>query len=253
MDRPNPVKAALEILRSLVTVPPPRPQGPGEVDHDGLATVLAALESGGLPGAVAERGALELYLKEMAQVDPDALTRDEALAFWVNLYNASAVELAAGAMAMGHQSVLRDPGAFSEKRVEVNGTGLSLNDIEHAKIRRFKDPRIHGALVCGSLSCPTLRPEPFTGSDIDAELESQMRRFLNKGGVRRVDDETIALSRILLWYGADFVRPHRMPAFLPVSKTAVARAVARWMPDDLGPFTSVEFQHYDWALGCDIG
>ena len=253
MAQPNPVKAAFQILMSLITVPAPRPDGPGEVDHAGLEPVLTALDRGGLTAAADERSDLELYLKEMAEVDPDALTRDEALAFWINLYNAAAVDLALAAMTAGHDSVLRDPGAFSERRVEVNEMSLSLNDIEHAKIRRFKDPRIHGALVCGSLSCPTLRPEPFTGGDLDSELESQMRRFMNRGGVRRIDDETVALSRILLWYGSDFVRPGRMPSFLPVTKSALLRAVTRWMPDDVGHFSKAEFQDYDWALGCAVG
>jgi hypothetical protein len=57
-------------------------------------------------------------------------------------------------------SVLRMPGAFSAPFVTVAGERLSLDAIEHAKIRRFADPRIHAALVCGSVSCPTLRPPP---------------------------------------------------------------------------------------------
>ena len=107
--------------------------------------------------------------------------------------------------------------------------------------------------MCGSLSCPTLRPQPFSGADLDSELESQMRRFLNKGGARQIDDETVALSRILLWYGADFVRPGRMPSFLPVSKSSLLGSLLSWMPDDLGHISKVEFQDYDWALGCSIG
>ena len=115
MDQPNPFKAAFEILRSLLTVPAPQPDGPGELDHARVTPVLNALDRGGLPAAIAERGELELYLKEMAEVDPDALTRDESLAFWINLYNAAAVDLALDAMAAGHQSVLRDPGGLLRK------------------------------------------------------------------------------------------------------------------------------------------
>ena len=85
----------------------------------------------------------------------------ERLAFWLNLYNAGALALAADTLSAGENTVLRIPGAFDAPWAMVGGESLSLNDIEHGKIRRFGDPRIHAALVCGSASCPTLRYEPF--------------------------------------------------------------------------------------------
>ena len=64
------------------------------------------------------------------------------------------------------------------------------------------------------------------------------------------------LSRILLWFGGDFVRPKRMPSFMPVSKTQVAKAIARWLPEDIGRAVEagakVDFQPYDWSLACSI-
>lgn len=253
MDQPNPIKVAWSILGVLRSVERPSPTGTGLVDHSLFAPVLAALAEGGL-AAVADRGSdIVDYLAKMSSVDPDTLSRDEALAYWLNLYNAGAVMLAIEAFGSGSTSVLRVPGGFSRPLVEVAGEELSLDSIEHAKIRRFGDPRIHGALVCGSLSCPTLRAQPYTGFDLDGQLDDQMRMFLAGGGAIADGDKGVSLSRVLRWFGSDFARPHRMPTFLPVSKRRTLEAVRQWLPDELSDSERVEFQSYDWGLGCAIG
>lgn len=215
--------------------------------------VLDALVREGLRGVGDVEEQLNDYLDRLSRIDPDSLSADAALAFWVNLYNAGAIGLAHRASQQGASSVLRVPGAFGRRFIEVGGESLSLDDIEHAKVRRFGDPRIHAALVCGSLSCPTLRSTPFTGETLGLELESQMTDFLVRGGARRRGDGSLALSRIFLWYGSDFVRPHRMPSFVPVTRTAVVRAISSWLPAGLRHPERIVFQDYDWALGCAIG
>jgi len=233
------------------------PTGTGILSHDDLAEVLGAIKQDGIATLPNSRHALLRYRDRLAAIDPRTLTRNEALAYWINLYNAGALALAADAVAADADSVLRVPGAFNEGWVTANGEMLTLNDIEHGKIRRFGDPRIHGALVCGSASCPTLRLEPY-GGDVDVQLDDQMRTFLAMGGAS-VDREasTIRLSRVFLWYGRDFVMPHRMPTLLPARRRTVANAVASWLSpgDELWvrkTVPKVEFAAYDWALACSI-
>lgn len=192
------------------------------------------------------------YVTELSQVNPDTLSRSEALAYWLNLYNAAAVKLAIETFHEGESSVLRIPGAFSRAVVTVAGEGLSLDAIEHAKLRRLRDPRIHGAMVCGSLSCPTLRAEPYAGDRIDFQLDDQMRSFLAAGGSVE-DNGSVLLSRVFLWYGADFVRPQRMPTFVPTSRTKTIQALRPWLPFDTDRSARVEFQPYDWSLSCAVG
>ena len=110
------------------------------------------------------------------------------------------------------------PGAFDTPWAMVGGESLSLNDMEHGKIRRFQDPRIHAALVCGSVSCPSLRYEPF-GDNLGEQLDEQIRTFLAGGGAHvDRDSGTLQLSRVFLWYGGDFVRPGRMPTWIPARR-----------------------------------
>ncbi|MDX1469307.1 MAG: DUF547 domain-containing protein [Acidimicrobiia bacterium] len=232
---------------------PPLPGGDGRVDHSGLQPFLESVARGGLGEVSSLSEELDVYLKDLASVAPDGLHPDASLAYWINLYNASAVRLGIEAWMSGRDSVLRVRGRFRRPVATVAGEELSLDDIEHGKVRRFKDPRIHGALVCGALSCPSLRASPFTESDLDSQLDDQLRSFLSGGGAVSDGDGGVRLSRVFLWYGSDFVRPHRMPTFLPSSRARVARALRPWLPEELASAEVVGYQDYDWGLGCSVG
>ena len=256
MARPNLLRLGFSSVRAL-RVDRPRQAGSATVTHEGLSPILLALGGSGGLGNV-DRSDLESYLNALDDVDPQSLTPGHALAFWINLYNSLVIRLAVDTRDRSASSVLEIRSAFDRPVVTIGRENLSLLDIETGKIRRFGDPRIHGSLVCGSLSCPTLRPEPFDGARVAEQLDAQMRSFL-RSGAAIVDRTTgrLSLSRIFLWYGSDFVRPHRMPAFIPSSKARIATAVATWLDaDDRAWFEStspiVNFQSYDWGLGCVV-
>ena len=149
-DQPNPITVALAILRAK-RVARPDPSGSGALESLDLATVLDTLRTGGIARLPEERGHLSDFRFRMEATDPDSLSDDGALAFWLNLYNAGALAVAADAFEDGAHSILRIPGVFDAPWATIAGEPLSLNDIEHGKLRRFGDPRIHGALVCGSV------------------------------------------------------------------------------------------------------
>ena len=254
---PNPLAAAWSMLyaRRLRT---PRPGGDIAVDHAPLSRVLDRLRSDGVRSLTESTSDLEAYRDVLSWIDPDDLTRQQSLAYWVNLYNAGALHRAGQAYSQDYGSVLRVPGAFSRPWITVAGETMSLSDIEHGKIRRFGDPRIHGALVCGAVSCPTLRDEPFSGETLDQQLDDQMRQFLASGGAR-LDRTTnsLHLTKVLKWYGGDFVRPHRMPTLRPAGTSSISMAIIPWLdPLDAAQVIvenpEVVFADYDWGLGCSV-
>lgn len=255
---PNPLLVGWSVLISLHRVRAPRPQGEGSVDHSLLSVALGQLAGHGLGRLRALEPVLVDYLKQMSTIDPEALDPSQALAYWLNAYNAAALIRAAQAQRNGEESVLGMPGSFDDSIFEVPGESLSLDGIEHGKIRRFKDPRIHAALVCGSVSCPTLRREPYRGTGLSEALDRQMRTFLSSGGLKIEPDRgVVRLSRIFRWYGTDFVAPNRMPAVWPVRRRSVLEALRPWMSQAEiewidGTRPRVEFSAYDWALGCAI-
>lgn len=254
--RPNPLAVAWSIAKAK-RVRMPGPFGGSRADHGALRPILEAIERGRAPALIKQRDALDAYLDRLRGVDAESLTRREALAFWINLYNAGALRLAAEAVGTHENSVLRVPGGFSRPFTEISGEALSLDVIEHGKIRRFGDPRIHGALVCGSVSCPTLRAEPYEGDRVERQLEDQMKQFLGGGAAAAIGNKLL-LSRMFLWYGGDFTRPARMPTWLPARGSALKRALIRWLPEELAHWVSqadpkLEFQSYDWGLRCAVG
>lgn len=253
MGRLGAFRLGADMVLTLALTKRPDPTGFGLFDHYRLSPVLDALATDGLAGASEMSRELQGYLDSVSAADPDRLTRDEALSFWINVYNACAITLAVETFRLGEPSVLRVPRAFTRPDLTVAGERLSLNAIEHGKVRRFRDPRIHAALVCGSLSCPTLRPTAYAGHDLEDALETQMTTFMTRGGAVAGDDGDIVLSRLFSWYGADFVRPHRMPSLFPVSSRKTLEAIRPWLPEPLRDRREVRFQRYDWTLACTVG
>jgi len=139
----------------------------------------------------------------------DLRTKEDKLAFWINVYNVMAVK-----MVLDHYPVesIKDAGSFFQavwkKDVgKVGGKTRTLNEIEHEILRKLGEPRIHVAIVCASVSCPDLRKEAYTVKTLDTQLDDQMRKFLaNKEKGLRVnrEEKRVYLSSIFKWFQEDF-------------------------------------------------
>src|SRR5207249_4265078 len=91
------------------------------------------------------------------------------------------------------------------------GRTLTLDDIEHRILRpQFKEPRVHFAVNCASVGCPPLAADPYRAATLDTQLDEAARRYLASERGLKVDGATLRVSKILEWYGEDFV-----PRFAP--------------------------------------
>ncbi len=131
------------------------------------------------------------------------------------------------------------------------GQTISLNHIEHELIRkRFKEPRVHVALVCAAKSCPTIRPEAYIGKRLDVQLDDQSIQFANNPKYVAYDagEKTLRLSPILDWYGGDWEPVGGYLPWLdqrvknPALKQAIEQAARGEVP--------VAFFDYDWSLNA---
>ena len=151
---------------------------------------------------------LDQYLEVLEQVDPERLPREEQFAFYINAYNAWTIKL----ILTGYPGVtsIKDLGSllqspWKKEFVRIHGKTLTLDDIEHGILRpRFKDPRVHFAIVCASKSCPPLIAEPYLGASLDAQLNRSTRDFLNTPANYRLDRNTFWVSSIFKWFAEDF-------------------------------------------------
>ncbi|MDP6357066.1 MAG: DUF547 domain-containing protein [Planctomycetota bacterium] len=197
------------------------------------------------------RNDLDSYLKQTAAVRETEFKRwskDQQLAFYVNLYNAETFQLIIDNYPV--TSIKKIGGLFSgpwdQVVVGLFGKATALNKLEHSIIRKqFSDARIHFALVCAAKGCPPLRDEPFVADRLDDQLEEQGKGFLSQRAKNRVDakSKTVYLSRIFSWYAADFRK----------SAGSVLLYVRPFFPDAgrkalLQPGYSISYTTYDWSL-----
>jgi hypothetical protein len=188
----------------------------------------------------------------VAQLDasqPSALrTREQKIAFWIDVYNILAIDLVArhpGIASIREIGSLLRP-VWKREAGRVGGRAISLDEIEHAILRRQGEPRIHAAIVCASVSCPSLRREPFDPARLDAQLDDAMGRFLaNPAKGLALDRErgVLRLSRIFEWFEQDF-EPAGVLAF-----------VSRYLSDADRSFLEtrhprIEHFDYDWRLNA---
>jgi hypothetical protein len=206
--------------------------------------------------------ALRAYLASLAAVDAQAFagfTKPQQMAFLVNAYNASTVELVLGRYP-GLASIKDLGNLFSspwkKAFVPLLGGTLSLDDIEHGMLRqpgRYDDPRIHFAVNCASVGCPPLREEAFTADRLDAQLDEQAARFLADRDRNRWNavDQRLEVSRIFDWYGDDFLAGHRGIGSLETFFARHADLLADAPADReriRAKKAALVFLPYDWAL-----
>jgi hypothetical protein len=199
------------------------------------------------------------YIDQLASADPERLSsREEKLAFWINVYNAytlkiicdnyplkSISELHTGGLILG--SVLKST-VWHKNLVTVNNELTSLDHVEHQIIRPvFRDARIHFAVVCAAKGCPPLRSEAYEGGRLDAQLDDQGREFLSQTEKNNFDPnkKTARISPIFSWFKDDF----RMEAktvleyVAPFLDTATAESIKAnpksWR---------IKYTDYDWSL-----
>ena len=207
-----------------------------------------------------DREILSRVLKRLAGPPPPA--RNDEIAFWINAYNAATVDLIVRERKArgGRLRSIKDiPSPWTRPRWRIGGAERTLDEIEHEILRRrFREPRIHFALVCASRSCPALRSSAYRGAFLDAQLDSAAREFLLDPTRNRFEPENgrIRISKIFDWYGTDFINVSHDPALTRLygeeNGAALAYAV-RFLPAATAEKLRsskhrVEFLPYDWSL-----
>jgi len=204
---------------------------------------------------------------ELHSFDPESLTtREERLAFWINLYNSIVVH---AVVELGVSSSVREVSDFfARASYRIGNDIFSLDEIEHGILRanarppfrlfppfgksdprrRFVldrvDPRIHFALVCGSRSCAPIRF--YEASAIEEQLETAAWNFVNSSEVVILPEENkILLSQIFQWYARDFGGRNQVLLFVLSHLDGDDKAgyLARHLD-----IIKVEYLFYDWNL-----
>ncbi|XP_047176222.1 uncharacterized protein LOC124843506 [Vigna umbellata] len=209
-------------------------------------------------------------VEELQRVEISDSSREEKLAFFINLYNMMAIH---AILVLGHpDGALERRKLFGEFKYVIGGSTYSLSAIQNGILRGnqrppynlkkpfgakdtrstvalpYPEPLIHFALVYGTRSGPALRC--YTPGKIDEELLDAARNFLRNGGVV-IDSSAKAVnaSKILKWYSIDFGK----------NEVEVIKHVSNYLdPADsevlldllAASELKVTYQPYDWGLNC---
>jgi len=228
-----------------------KPEGP-TVDHSLLDEVLGNSVSPG--GWVNYRdlkknpGRLDRYLKVLEEAPFDELGRSEKLALLINGYNAFTLKLILEHYPIDSIKDIPSRDRWDARRWKIGKHTWSLNDIEHRQIRpKFKEPRIHFALVCAAAGCPPLRGEAYRADRLDEQLRDQARYIHSHARWFQLEETksgaTLGLTSLYRWYRGDFEQ-----AAGSVLKFAAAYSPRLRALLDGGTPPDLEWLEYDWSL-----
>ena len=192
---------------------------------------------------------------ELAEIKKEnlvvGLSNDNARkTFWINIYNAYFQILAV-------REKKKTPEIFTEKLIKIGQTLFSLDDIEHGILRKYRskfslgylpqlfvsktikdlcvqkiDYRIHFTLNCGATSCP---PIAFYEYDkLEKQLETATSSFLKSDVEVDTATKSLKISRILLWFKADFG-----------GEAGIKAILSKYLKSNFSDY-SISYKEYDW-------
>jgi len=223
--------------------------------------------------AMGQSKEFKAYIKhtaELQRVKLEGMTREETLAFFINIYNALVI----------HANVVRGPPVnlwqrykfFNTISYTIGGYTFALNEIENGVLRsnrkpigavtkpfskndpRLKvalpepEPKIHFALVCGAKSCPPIKT--YTSSGIDEELSLAAEAFLegDDGCVLNMPKREIRLSKIFQWYKEDFGSNNEELVLFVLAHMGKGKKKDKMEELLISDNFKVSFMKYNWDL-----
>jgi len=214
-------------------IPSPKP------DHSMFNSLLKTYVNGAgkvnYTGLKKDEAKLDAYLALLAEDAPDGdWSRNEALTYWLNAYNAFTLKLILKNHPVQKITDLHNGKPWDVKWIKLEGNTYSLNQIEHDIIRpRYKDPRIHFAVVCAATSCPPLANSAFSAGIVNKQLDKLTRSFVNNKKFNQVEGD-VKVSKIFEWYAEDFGDV----------RTYLNKYLAANIPEG----TEIGYAAYDWGL-----
>lgn len=147
---------------------------------------------------------INTILDAWSKVDAAKLSRNDALAYYINVYNLQTIQLITSNFPVKSIKDIASGKPWDANIITLAGKKMSLNDLENRIIRpKYNDARVHFALNCGAISCPPLANYPLEGSKINTQLDQLTKSFINSKSTT-IASNKIVLSSIFDWYKADF-------------------------------------------------
>ena len=206
---------------------------------------LTHFDYAGLKANSSDIAKLNGYIESLEAIDPATLSENEALAFWANLYNAVTIQVVTENYPIKSIKKLGPfgSGPWKKNLVTVNGTDMSLNDIEHGTLRKqFPSPYIHYMVNCASVGCPNLLNEAWEAETLKSKRVAAAEDYINSPRGAVVNGSNLTVSSIFDWFEEDFGG----------SKDGVLKHLKKHAKGDLATAfqgnLKIKSYDYDWSL-----
>jgi hypothetical protein len=201
-------------------------------------------------------------LEEIPSVVPlEYFSRDEQLAYWLNLYNFTLLNEVVAVypkrslkkVITGKKSVL------AEKRLNVAGVPLSLDDIQHTILKQNydSDPLILYGLYQGIIGGPSIRKRAYNGENVRRLLALNAAEFINSNRGTYSDSEKVfevssLYERNAAWFPDfdDDLRAHLM-AFLEGDERGELQAASK-IKANIDDWTVTDVYGTYWEIGGSV-
>ncbi len=224
--------------------------------HATLQKVLTANVASGKVNYAAIKAApadLDAYLAEVAAAPVSTLSASEKKALYINAYNAYTLDLLADNYPLTAITSLDGGKVWETRKFNVGGTQMTLNDIENKNLRTLGDPRIHAAVNCGAIGCPSLSSTVYLASSLESQLDAAAKKWASANAW---SGTVLSINMIFDWYGEDFTAKYGTAYYdipgLEGEQEAAANFIGKYASDRTdalkkGGYT-VSFTSYNWNL-----
>jgi len=179
---------------------------------------------------------LQSYLGVLAaNVPTKSWSKNAVLAYWINAYNAYTVKLILDNYPVKSIKDINDP--WGKKFFTLGTSKYSLEQIEHEILRKMSEPRIHFAINCASFSCPNLLNEAYTEANLEKQLTTVAKNFINDKSKNTITSNKVEISKIFDWFSGDFKKKGTVIDFLNQYSSIKINSNAK-----------ISYKEYNWTL-----
>lgn len=178
---------------------------------------------------------IEAYQK----INYQSLDDQTRKALLINAYNLKVIQLVIQEYPI--LSVQSIPRFFLKKEFILDGRKISLNELEtEYLLKKYKDPRLHFALVCGAKGCPPIQPSAFHPDRLESQLDEISKAVVNDSYFVRVDENEVYLFKVFDWYKEDF----------KTNGTTLIEYINQYRSSPLNQNSEIKYRKYDWSLNA---
>jgi hypothetical protein len=179
---------------------------------------------------------LQSYLALLSSnVPTKSWSRNAVLAYWINTYNAFTVKLILDNYPVKSIKDIKDP--WGQKFFSLGDKKYSLEEVEHEILRKMNEPRIHFAINCASFSCPNLLNEAYTEANLEKQLTTVAKSFINDKTKNTITANKVEISKIFDWFSGDFKKKGTIIDFLNQYSSVKISSKAK-----------ISYKEYNWTL-----